>query len=152
MSVIFDSKLSTRFWSKVGCCIPNKCWEWIGAKSDRGYGRFWFEGSRQPAHRVAYTLMVGKIPKGNEVDHLCRNHSCVNPKHLEVVSHKENCSRGLVGLNNRFFKTSHCINGHEFTPENTRIRSNGSRNCRTCQREHKQQYQKNHKAIEGEII
>lgn len=81
-----------------------------------------------PAHRMAYELTRGPILEGLVIDHLCRNKACVNPAHLEAVSQRVNVRRGLLG------SRTACINGHEYTPENTFIERNGKRRCRTCQR------------------
>lgn len=117
----------------------NGCWEWIGTKNRGGYGvfthcgRFWF------AHRFCYLSMRGSIPDGLVIDHLCRNHSCINPDHLEPVTSSENIKRGFVGesTRNRYARQTHCIHGHEYTPENTYRRPSGYRGriCRTCYRE-----------------
>lgn len=73
------------------------CWEWTGTRDQRGYGLHAETQAgvkkRWRAHRVAYTLLVGPIPDGLTLDHLCRNTSCVNPDHLEAVSAAENNSR-----------------------------------------------------------
>lgn len=86
------------------------------------------------AHRVAYMLFRGAIPEGKQLDHLCRTRHCVNPDHLEAVTVKENLLRGesWSGVNHR---KTHCKQGHEFSVENTAIRSGGGRTCRTCKRE-----------------
>ncbi|MGO3650436.1 HNH endonuclease signature motif containing protein [Agrococcus casei] len=85
-----------------------------------------------PAHRFAYADSRGAIPEGLEIDHLCRNRSCVNPKHLEAVSKRENLARGYAvpAINAR---KTHCKRGHEFTAENT-YRWGSSRICRACKR------------------
>lgn len=72
----------------------NGCWVWNGAKSPLGYGRVSRDGRWQEAHRVVYEDLRGPIPKGLSLDHLCRNPSCVNPDHLEPVTHRENLRRG----------------------------------------------------------
>lgn len=71
-----------------------ECWEWSGHRSTRGYGRIWYNGRLRLAHRVYYELVRGAIPKNHELDHLCRNPPCVNPDHLEPVSHSLNMVRG----------------------------------------------------------
>jgi hypothetical protein len=84
--------LADRFWSKVDRSGP--CWLWTGGTSNAGYGHF-HPTKRQGkgAHRVAYELVRGPIPEGLELDHLCRVVTCVNPDHLEPVTHAENMRR-----------------------------------------------------------
>lgn len=72
-----------------------ECWVWTGTRRGTDYGRF-CEGVNKLAHRVSYEHFVGPIPVGKEIDHLCRNTLCVNPRHLEAVSHRKNIARGLV--------------------------------------------------------
>lgn len=122
-----------RFWRKVN--KTESCWEWSGGKSPAGYGTFSIRDTDPLyAHRVAYEALVGPIPSGLDLDHLCRNRGCVNPAHLEPVTRKVNILRGESIMAKNARKT-HCRRGHEFTPENTRIRANG-RNCRACDRIH----------------
>ena len=84
--------LEVRFWEKVR--KTDECWEWTGTKV-LGYGRIRRGEGRGtvPAHRVSYELHKGDIPEGLEIDHLCANHGCVNPDHLEAVTHVENMRR-----------------------------------------------------------
>lgn len=85
-----------RFWEKVDG--SGDCWEWTGTRQTMGYGSFWVLGQgKRLAHRVAYELLVGPIAEGRELDHRCRNRICVNPDHLEPVSHRENVRRGVAG-------------------------------------------------------
>lgn len=118
-----------RFWSKVEKLSPTACWPWLGYCNPGGYGRF----ERAQAHRVAWELLRARIPDGLVIDHVCRNRSCVNPAHMEIVSNRENVLRG-VGLSAINRRKTHCDKGHEFTPENTRY-VKGVRDCRRCDRE-----------------
>lgn len=111
------------------------CWRWTGFISHKGYGRFSFGMRSGHAHRFAYATLVGPIGDDREIDHLCRNRACVNPAHLEAVTHGENLKRRHPGG-----VQTHCKNGHEFTPENTYQRPNGTRLCRTCKNAEKARY------------
>ena len=107
------------------------CWLWTGHVGPHGYARF--DGVAW-AHRWSYEHFVGPIPVGLEIDHLCRNRSCVNPDHLEPVTRRENLLRGDTFASRNAAKT-HCIHGHEFTPANTYVAAGGGRYCRTCRAE-----------------
>lgn len=127
--------LEERFEAKIER-LPSGCWQWRGATSERGYGHL-FDGVRRarPAHVIAYELAHGPVPDGKELDHLCRNPSCVNPAHLEAVTHRENMRRGLgwAGVNAR---KTHCAQGHAYDEANTYVchRPDGAitRTCRLC--------------------
>ena len=80
-----------RFWSYVE--KTDGCWEWTGAKDGDGYGHLTIAGRVVGAHRFAYELLVGPIPEGLEIDHLCRNRACVKPADLEPVTRAENLRR-----------------------------------------------------------
>lgn len=84
-----------RFWKNVNK-NPDGCWEWLGVLDRHNYGQFSRDGLRRQAHIIAYELIIGEVPKGLELDHLCRNPKCVNPKHLEAVTHRENILRGVA--------------------------------------------------------
>ena len=121
-----------RFMAKVDQDGPNGCWVWMAAKDRDGYGRFGVAGAGALAHRVGYELMGERIPEGLQLDHLCRNTSCVNPRHLDPVTSRVNTHRGY-GVSALHARKTHCIHGHEFTPENTYVNKLG-RACRACKR------------------
>jgi len=132
--------IEERFWEKVDKNGPDGCWLWIGAQS-RGYGRVAWRGRQEACHRLSYILLVGPIPIGLELDHLCRVPSCVNPEHLEAVSHRENMHRGYnIGAVNAQKKC--CLKGHIFDLFNTRIKTTGHRECKACARDRRYTYRK----------
>lgn len=116
-----------RFWAKVN--KTDTCWLWLATKSHDGYGHFRVGRKMVYAHRYLYEVTVNTVPKGLELDHICRTRHCVNLNHLEPVTHKENMRRSLFV---RAPKT-HCPRGHEYSKENTRVYKN-LKNCRTCNR------------------
>ena len=121
-----------RFWSRVDKSAgEDGCWLFVGWLDGQGYGSF--NSRRISAHRFAYELVVGPIPVGYQIDHLCRVRNCVKPAHLEAVTARENTRRSLsvAGTNGR---KTHCIHGHAFSLENTRIDLEGKRVCRICKR------------------
>ena len=132
-----------RFEAKVKK-LENGCWEWQGAVSSIGYGRFPLrqaDGSfiNGYAHRWAYQRWNGEIPPGTEIDHLCRNRRCVNPEHLRCITHRENMLAGDTIASRNAAKTR-CKRGHEFTVENTGRTNGNGRSCRTCRREYMRVY------------
>lgn len=134
---MITSVAEARFWNKVGPHDdPNSCWVWGGALvKSRGlaYGHLEVDYVFVLAHRFSYELHCGSIPKGVEVDHLCRNTLCVNPKHMELVSHQENVLRG-IGIASVNAHKTHCPAGHLYDASNTYWWQN-SRGCRICRLE-----------------
>ena len=125
-----------RFWAKVDKidAAPDACWQWLGTKSD-GYGRFSIGSKRIYAHRFAYELLIGPIPDGLTLDHLCRNRACVKPQHVEPVPMRTNILRGN-GRSARNAVKAHCPQGHPYSGSNLYIWSKW-RYCLTCGSERK---------------
>lgn len=120
-----------RFWAKVE--VTDGCWTWSGHIKQSGYGAFGVRNREVRVHRFAYELLVGPIPDGLVIDHLCRNKLCVRPDHLEAVTQRENAMRGMspIAIAHR---TNVCKRGHKLTPENVYVSARGCRACRACTR------------------
>lgn len=124
------------FWSRV--VKTENCWEYAYDVTVGGYGRFWDGRRRWYAHVVSYFLLVGESPEGTELDHTCSNKVCVNPAHLDPVTHAVNVKRGNSGILNR--ERTECVHGHPFDAANTYLytyNGNQHRACKTCKCERK---------------
>lgn len=124
------------FWDKIDQ-RPDGCWHWTGSINGAGYGRFGRGqyGSRI-AHRLTYLALVGPIPDGLTLDHLCRVRHCVNPDHLDPVTHAENMRRG------HWAEATHCANGHPWDKPNMYRDREGKRRCRACKRQRMRELRK----------
>lgn len=143
--LIHPPSFEERFWANVDYNGPlsdaapdlGPCWLWTGYIKDTGYGGV--NGRRGDggktvylAHRVAFHLLVGSIPDGYELDHLCRVRVCCRPSHLEAVTPRVNNLRS-DSIAAQHARQTHCKRGHEFTPENTYTPpTNPGRQCREC--------------------
>lgn len=143
MLELFTEQRRARFWAKVsqGGGL-DACWEWTGEKTPKGYGRVRVvaagELHRAYAHRVSWELTHGPIADGLTIDHLCRNRACVNPKHMEPVTGRENTLRGQ-GASAVAARQTHCRQGHPLSGDNMRVLRNGrkqaaARVCMECKR------------------
>jgi hypothetical protein len=118
------------------------CWMWIAATTSEGYGTVRLSNPRRmrDAHRVVYESLIGPVPVGLELDHLCRVRHCVNPDHLEPVTHQENVRRGRSPAAAHMTKT-HCPQGHPYDETNTyRPPGTNQRTCRQCRNAASQRY------------
>jgi hypothetical protein len=127
-----------RFWDRVMPEPMSGCWLWLGGttrKARGGYGRFAVDGVATMAHRFAYEHFVAAIPEDLEIDHLCRNTLCVNPEHMEPVTHLTNVLRGQ-SPSARHARQVRCKQGHLLAGDNLiviqRHTKKSHRACKTC--------------------
>jgi hypothetical protein len=112
--------------------LDHGCIAWNGSIGDHGYGQYRTEDSNPTVHRMLWETFIGDIPEGYEVHHVCGNRLCVNPFHLTVLSQTDHWRLGNSPSAKRA-RATQCKNGHEFTPENTYVRTKtGHRRCRKC--------------------
>jgi hypothetical protein len=109
------STFPDRFWAKVDRRAPDECWPWLASTLPSGYGQIRRGSTTAYAHRVAYELERGPIPYGLVLDHHCRTPACVNPAHLEPVTHRENCARGMAP-GQILARAGVCKRGHQLRP------------------------------------
>ncbi len=127
-------KLPTYLRDRVVIDPVTGCWVWARGRSSKGYGYATVGGKSMAVHRLSWRTVVGPIPDGYWVDHICRNRPCCNPNHLRLVTPKQNALENNSGHGAVNAAKTHCVNGHEFTPENTIIkpRSTKKENMRRC--------------------
>lgn len=101
------------------------CWLWTGNTDSLGYGRLFMPSGTVLAHRLSYQFHKGEVPQDLELDHLCRVRHCVNPDHLEPVSHQENVLRA---------KPSTCPRGHDYDRRVKNPDGSSKRVCSICRR------------------
>ncbi len=131
--------MTDAFDDKVRKLGGSECWPWQGAKNAKGYGNF----RSRSAHVVAYERAHGPVPSGLEIDHICRNRPCVNPAHLEAVTHQENVRRHME-------QVTHCKEGHPLTGDNVKLKPMADgvrRQCRECSRRWKREWGARSRAI-----
>lgn len=135
------AKLRNPVWERLRTKFTRRgdCWIWEASTNPNGYGSFTEivngRSKSNRAHRKVYEVLVGEIPRGMDLDHLCRNRPCVNPAHLEVVTRQENLLRSELTIAHQNARKAHCKNGHEFTALNTYVHpKRGTRDCRTCRK------------------
>lgn len=138
--MILTADQARRFWAKVN--LTDTCWLWTRATQSGGYGSFGIGNKRtETAHRISYLTLVGPVPAGLELDHLCLNKLCVRPDHLEAVTPQVNNQRAhdngqaqpspLSRINAAKIA---CPAGHFYSDDNTYVNPQGHRQCRTCKR------------------
>lgn len=133
--------LRERFDAKWVIWPPTGCWVWLASRTTAGYGNILIgsskDGSRsmEYAHRLSYEFHIGPILPGFQIDHLCRVRCCINPAHLELVTHAENVKRGDAGkaTGAKQRQKTHCPRGHPYNLH--AYYWNNERSCRVCKHE-----------------
>jgi hypothetical protein len=128
----------SKHWSEYPCMLWDR-----GVLDKDGYAGIAADGKFVRAHRLAFEITRGPIPKGLVSDHLCRTRNCWQPAHIDPVTCAENSRRGNTGKHQRRKRRTHCKRGHELTTKNT-YEINGKRRCRECQRERDRAYYTKH--------
>lgn len=155
----YSLKTLRRFFSKIDVDERSDCWLWTGGVVSSGYGLFSLSGLTASggagAHRVAYLLAVGPIEDGLEVHHKCGVKLCCNPAHLETLSRSSHIDKtpGCVGyINRERAADTHCVHGHEYTPDNIGYRNTADstgRYCKLCALKYRQKKQEAASALKA---
>jgi hypothetical protein len=133
LTAFLSPKEHKRIFSKI--LIDNKtgCWNWTGSLDFQGYGLLWYKNRTERSHRVLYAFFIKPIPRGSKItktfqlDHVCKNKRCCNPKHLEIVNQRTNIIRG-GGPSAINYRKIYCKHGHELP----KINKIGRRDCKMC--------------------
>lgn len=133
-----------RFQAKV--VRSGDCDIWTAGVDQDGYGRFWWNGRSKSAYYWSWEQVHGRVPKGLQLDHLCRNRRCVKVEHLELVTCRENLFRSPFTWASVNASKTHCPRNHEYTPENVYRPPHGGRTCRECERARCRRYYQRRKA------
>lgn len=131
-----DPRLPMRFWDKVQPCPMSGCWIFTGGEvGNTGYGKFWLNNRTARAHRVSFVALKGPIPLDRIIDHKCRQRCCVNPAHLDLVTHYENQHRSPLTPASK----THCPSGHPYSGANLKM-YRGERICVACEANKQRKY------------
>jgi hypothetical protein len=136
-------ELVAAFWQRVHKGSEDECWQWMGSIQPSGYGRLYAQRRGLLPHRVSVLIDGRTIPDGFVVDHKCMNRACVNPRHLRVVTLRENALENSGSMSARYAQRTHCDRGHEYTRENTMLlvgEKKFERRCRECQKERERRF------------
>src|SRR6516165_5484147 len=134
--------LEERFAKSTKKDCETGCWIWLKGTDIHGYAKIKYERRTRKAASVAYEFYVGPVPKGLELDHLCHNKLCVNPEHLQAVTHSENLRRRRPFTR---YKNNKCKRGHILPPLHERNK-NGS--CPICYKEYQAEWKAKNKQYE----
>jgi hypothetical protein len=130
LSELLDEATVERIMSHISPEPNTGCWLWTHTLNDDGYGRLSIKNRSYRVHRLTYVKFKGTPRRADVIDHLCRTRCCVNPAHLEAITHAENVRRGeSTGQH-----ATHCPKGHAYTEDNVYIFAGGKRRCRVCRR------------------
>jgi hypothetical protein len=149
MKGVKPKSIADRFHQKYVVDKSTGCWEWTGATAGKGYPVLLLRKVNRRTvltygHRFSYELYNHvEIPEDREIDHTCRNQRCVNPKHLQLVTHRENMLLGDT-IASRNASRTHCVRGHPYSKENTWINKRGDRCCKRCWKIYRRRYKRRH--------